>query len=97
MLRLTSLVIGLLLLPGCATSNWVTKDFDPSRGGLIKYHDSSIIPAINEANRKDAYERAEGHCGGPIKVEVEKQLKDAESAYSFVTERYLKFTCAGGH
>jgi hypothetical protein len=90
------LIVLLFALSGCATADFVKKEYHPKRGGQVKYSFSG--------DRKAA-EKMQSHCGGQYRIISESKGSENNgfvaipNAYSTVVQprskkyTYLDFEC----
>lgn len=64
LLKLLTGIMTLMLLAGCSTIEMIEENFEPEKGGVLKFSNS-------ESARKDALQLAQNFCRGPIKIQGE--------------------------
>lgn len=91
MKKLLQIPIAMLVLTACATSSWVTRQYQPYKGGVVKYLNAGA-DSIIEGRREDAMAKMNKFCGGSG-YELLKESNDSNwTAYSAQTNSLTQTT-----
>lgn len=64
-----------VLCSGCATSSWVTREYQPYKAGAVKFLDAGA-DFIIESRRQDAMSKIQEFCG-PDNYTILKESRDS--------------------